>query len=352
MTNGNDLAEQGIAAYRAGDRVQARQLLAQAVKSDRNNEQAWYFLAQLQADSEKKRQCLEMVLRINPANGQARAQLDELTGSSAAAGDPFADDPFADVRAAARAPRQQTVYKAPGLLGDIPGADEGLSAGMAQDLGKEMIGALTMKAVDTTKASWWRIWTIAFSGGLIISLIYMLSDLLLVARINRESQGFGSASVDILNLLTTPIFVIVSIFAGILAASYLSYWWLTRRGGTGTLLAHSYAIAVHWLIPSLILSIPALLFALTDDVYVITLEDILKGYAPSDIPSGVLLFTLLALVVSVFTIYLIATAFSRIHGVSGAPTFIAAALAVIIIAFVMQDFTYADALTGFLLGLF
>ncbi len=72
MTTANELLQQGIAAARAGQRAQARQLLVHAIQADRYNEDAWVWLAGVLDDPADVRRCLQQALRINPLNPQAR----------------------------------------------------------------------------------------------------------------------------------------------------------------------------------------------------------------------------------------------------------------------------------------
>ncbi len=72
MTTANELLQQGIAAARAGQRAQARQLLVHAIQADRYNEDAWVWLAGVVDDPADMRRCLQQALRINPLNPQAR----------------------------------------------------------------------------------------------------------------------------------------------------------------------------------------------------------------------------------------------------------------------------------------
>jgi hypothetical protein len=62
------LTAQGIAAIKAGDREKARQLLAEALQQDSNDDQAWLWLSGVVDTDDEKRECLEQVLRIDPEN--------------------------------------------------------------------------------------------------------------------------------------------------------------------------------------------------------------------------------------------------------------------------------------------
>lgn len=76
----NELVKQGIAAYRAGQKSEARILLQQAIELDPGSEQAWMWLSGAVETNQERRACLERVLDINPANGTARRGL-ELLGT-------------------------------------------------------------------------------------------------------------------------------------------------------------------------------------------------------------------------------------------------------------------------------
>lgn len=81
MTN-DDLLQRAIAAIKAGDPQFGRELIAQILKADRNNEQAWLWLTQTNISHEEKIKSLQNVLKLNPANQVAK---DGLTRLQAAA---------------------------------------------------------------------------------------------------------------------------------------------------------------------------------------------------------------------------------------------------------------------------
>lgn len=67
-----NLLRQGIAAAKAGQRLEARQVLMRVVKADQRNEQAWIWLAAVVDDPAHQRTCLEYALKLNPQNVQAK----------------------------------------------------------------------------------------------------------------------------------------------------------------------------------------------------------------------------------------------------------------------------------------
>ncbi len=75
-----ELLDQGMEFARAGDRKQARELIAKAVKADPSLKQGWWALSHLLDDPDRQIDCLKQVLKLDPANEQARARLEQLTG--------------------------------------------------------------------------------------------------------------------------------------------------------------------------------------------------------------------------------------------------------------------------------
>lgn len=75
MVDTDHVLKQGIAAARAGQRSEARQLLTRIIQADARNEQAWLWLAAVVDDPLQQRTCLQRVLDINPNNSRAQQGL-------------------------------------------------------------------------------------------------------------------------------------------------------------------------------------------------------------------------------------------------------------------------------------
>src|SRR4051812_4464085 len=89
--------QQGIAAARAGNKAEARQLLQEAVKRDPKSETAWLWLSSVAKDNNEAIFCLKQLLAINPNNDMANKKLKELGVSApAAAAQPTATVPLVD----------------------------------------------------------------------------------------------------------------------------------------------------------------------------------------------------------------------------------------------------------------
>lgn len=70
--------EEAIKAIKAGDKDTGREMLADILQADLDNEMAWLWLSSVVESDERKRQCLERVLQINPDNTAAKRGLDML----------------------------------------------------------------------------------------------------------------------------------------------------------------------------------------------------------------------------------------------------------------------------------
>lgn len=74
----DDLLEQGIAAYKAGKRAEARKVFMAVVKQSPENERAWGWMYMVASDDKERIYCMKQALRINPANEKAKQLLDQL----------------------------------------------------------------------------------------------------------------------------------------------------------------------------------------------------------------------------------------------------------------------------------
>ena len=70
--------QQAIELVKAGKKAEGGQILAELIKREPNNEQAWLWLSACVKPVEQKRHCLKQTLQINPNNEYARKQLSSL----------------------------------------------------------------------------------------------------------------------------------------------------------------------------------------------------------------------------------------------------------------------------------
>ena len=78
----DDLLQQGITAYKAGKRDEARKIFIALVKQSPNNERAWGWMYAVANDDKERIYCMKQALRINPSNEKAKQILDSLTGQN------------------------------------------------------------------------------------------------------------------------------------------------------------------------------------------------------------------------------------------------------------------------------
>jgi len=71
----NDLFQQGIAAYKAGKRDEARKIFIVLVKQTPNDERTWEKMHDVSNNDQERIHCLKQILRINPNNEKAKKLL-------------------------------------------------------------------------------------------------------------------------------------------------------------------------------------------------------------------------------------------------------------------------------------
>ena len=72
--------DRAVKALKAGNKAQARKMLSAILKKDKQNEMAWLWMSQTMSEREKKKQCFERVLAINPNNEHAQRAMAKLEG--------------------------------------------------------------------------------------------------------------------------------------------------------------------------------------------------------------------------------------------------------------------------------
>jgi tetratricopeptide (TPR) repeat protein len=76
----DDLLQQGITAYKAGKRDEARKIFITIVKQSPDSQSAWAWLYDVSNNDQERIQCLKQIVRINPNNEKAKQKLDSFTG--------------------------------------------------------------------------------------------------------------------------------------------------------------------------------------------------------------------------------------------------------------------------------
>jgi tetratricopeptide (TPR) repeat protein len=76
----DDLLQQGVAAYKAGRRDEARNIFIAVVKQSPDSQSAWAWLYDASNNDQERIHCLKQIVRINPNNEKAKQKLDSLMG--------------------------------------------------------------------------------------------------------------------------------------------------------------------------------------------------------------------------------------------------------------------------------
>lgn len=69
-----DRRAEAVNALNHGDSAEAQRLLAQVLRSQPNDDEAWALMAMAQTDSQRRQDCLDRALNLNPHNATALAQ--------------------------------------------------------------------------------------------------------------------------------------------------------------------------------------------------------------------------------------------------------------------------------------
>jgi hypothetical protein len=75
------LLQQAIAFIKSGNKIKGQQLLAQFISAEPKNETAWLWMATVLDDKQKKRECLQQALLINPNNEASKKALAQIDAS-------------------------------------------------------------------------------------------------------------------------------------------------------------------------------------------------------------------------------------------------------------------------------
>jgi len=139
-----ELLQQAVAAYKAGDRNNARSLLLQYVEIDQHNELSWLLLSNLVNDIEDRIIALENALTINPNNTRAATQLWKLKKKRYEDPDHLAADYQQRLEQAIAAKEQGQGFVAYNMLRQLVAEDDRneqawlLLSELAPDLGSEI----------------------------------------------------------------------------------------------------------------------------------------------------------------------------------------------------------------------
>lgn len=259
-----DLLQQATDALKRGDKMQARTLLGRLLSNDPNNENAWYYYAAAQDDSERQREYLHRVLKINPDHTRAKEVLARMDaqGATATTAPAAASMPSEEPAVAAASPRPSRVRPLNERVGNIAGAAaEGEGSFVIpmnipgapptvsfQALFRDGV-ALLMRGIDVLQrkpnvyeeevaaATWWRFWLLVGFTVVVAAALSLFGGVLrsIFWRVNFFAAISGA-------LLYIPLMLGI-IYGGV----SLSYWWAKRQGGDAPLYRHAMTVALPWM---------------------------------------------------------------------------------------------------------
>jgi hypothetical protein len=253
-----DLLQEGIAAFQAGDRDRARELFLQVTQSEPTNEKAWYYLAVSESDTALRQTYLERVLLINPNNARAKEVLERLKArQTEPAPEPtptaVPSRPPSSPRIRPISPEAASHSRSPATGGGfalpftIPGAPARITFDeLAQDGIALLRGAFRtfsrtpgIFAAEVNRANWWRFWLLVGTAAVVTALVVLATVLILILRF----MGIVSP----LLIVLTPLLAIPIIVAMLLGGVYASYRWAAMHGGSASLVRHAYGVALRWM---------------------------------------------------------------------------------------------------------
>jgi len=307
MATSGDLVQEGIDAFKAGDKARALQLLSEAVKQPENktNEQAWYYLAAAQTDPTRRKQALEVVLKINPDNERAQEALAKVSAQLAESGAAAPSRSEIQEKPKRKITPSGEVDIAPPASGfklpvDIPDAPEFVDISYIINLFiqifKNGLDILQKKEgayeAELNRATWWRFWVYLGVGSVLIALLAMVGSF----------WGFYRAVViAILYLIFTIPITLITYYG----SAYISHSYAKSAGGQGALVHHSYVALVPGLTAGII------------------------GAVLNAIPFVNIVGWIIAIILSLYALFIMVDGFEMIHGYERNKGWITAAVMVL-----------------------
>ncbi len=140
MNEAQSLFREGVLALRERkDAGEARRLLTESLRLDPQNEMAWLWLARTISDPQKRLQCVDRALAINPANELALSLKRQLNGGSASVS--TGDEKKPDTRAN----RKLSLTEEKRLRAMLKEADDLVEAGNVEGAIEKWVGVLDVQ---------------------------------------------------------------------------------------------------------------------------------------------------------------------------------------------------------------
>ena len=127
----NQFVQSAIEAAKQGDKNKAIGFLKQVLNANPNDVDAWLVLAAVMDDPERKRQCLNRVLTLDPVNAMAREELLEMDRAAMGGTPPFTEEPsrsFAPAASVDQSPAKPAPVSKPASQPEKPYYSSGTSS--------------------------------------------------------------------------------------------------------------------------------------------------------------------------------------------------------------------------------
>ncbi|MCC7452445.1 MAG: hypothetical protein IT324_33905 [Anaerolineae bacterium] len=348
----SSLVEQGIAAYRSGNKEEAVRLLGQALRENRQNEEAWLYLGAALDDPAKKRQAFEQVLQINPDNDKAKnalARLDAAAGvtppSPAAptvpmggSAGPSAPPPFTNTDAPR--PKPKNTYAGSGqgfaLPFNVEGQPSTVTLPYLIDNGRARIQQAIQiyinrdfeQIVNAGRAA--TMWDAVFTAG--VGVVAIGAATFVGSLIGWPLSGFAGSIGGLIYPFIAAIIVMLATAAGFAVAVYASQWYLQNQKINVPLPQHAMYVTLTFL--------PLVLVNAVTTFFSHLLVGILAFLALCLSP----ILLIIGLAAFFYGIYILWQSFERVYGAPGSNR------GMITAGFAAGGWIVASAITQFLLG--
>jgi hypothetical protein len=298
------LTQQGIEAYKAGNKEEAVRLLSDALREDRQNEMAWLYLGAALDDPVRKKQAFQKVLEINPDNEKAKNALARLAGG--ASGASRSSRPSGSSGASA-APKKKVSSGGSGGEGfavpfNIEGAPERVTIPYAIENGKmraqQGLEIYTTRDFEkiVTGAEGATLWDVVFIGG--VGVVATGAAILIGGLIGWPLRGFSGGFGGLLWPFFYAITSMIGTAAGFAGAVYASHWYIKNEKIDVPLAQHGMYFALVAL-PVMLVSAALTLISNALGVLIVCLFP---------------LFAIAGLALFIYGMYLIKGAFDRVYG--------------------------------------
>ncbi len=331
----SSLIQQGIDAYRAGNRDEAVRLLTQAVQQDPQSEDGWLYLGAALSDRQRQREAFQRVLAINPNNEKAKnaiARLDAApggTGRAAGQGASEAASKFGKQAGAAMGAAGAKMNEA--FAGKrsmklpiaVQGAPESLTLPEMIALGRTRIqeGFQVYTKQDfeqiVTAGQSATQWDSVFIAGL--GCVAVGAATLVGGEVGWILGGFARNFLGIVSPIFAAIIAMLATGAGFAGAVYGSRAYLQNQNVNVPMPQHSMYYAMVWLPITIVNAVGALIIS------AIGMSTVLAFLSLCFLP----LFAIVALILAIYGWWLLKGAFDRVYGNENNRGLITAAIAII-----------------------